>query len=85
MVTRSDGPWGRVLALMAPLKGRALGDIFSFGAEDVLLGGTTLQGLAWRVRREFFSVLEEQDRRLDPSGWSVLSDWKDRFFKAFGR
>ncbi|EFC91305.1 metal dependent phosphohydrolase [Dethiosulfovibrio peptidovorans DSM 11002] len=85
MVTRSDGPWGRVLALMTPLKGRALGDIFSFGAEDVLLGGTTLQGLAWRVRREFFSVLGKDDKRLDPSGWSVLSDWKDRLLKAFGR
>lgn len=93
MVTRSGkhreipdpkgSPWARVLAMMTSRKGRAPGDVFPFKPEEVLLGASTLKGLAWRITREISGISEDLARRLSPSRWIMSYEWKNRLINAF--
>lgn len=78
-------PWARVLAVMSPKKGRLPGDLFGFSPEEVLLGASTLRGLAWRIARELSMVSEDLATKLNISRWAIHSEWRDRISKAFSK
>lgn len=76
-------PWARVLAVMSSKKGRIPGEVFEFTSDEVLLGATTLRGLAWRVVRELSGVSEDLASRLNTSRWTIHAQWRERIAKAF--
>ena len=93
MITRSGmdherpspkgAPWARVLAVMSSKKGRIPGEVFEFLSDEVLLGATTLRGLAWRVARELSGISEDLASKLSVSRWAIHAQWKERIAKAF--
>ena len=93
MITRSGmdhekpspkgSPWARVLAVMSSRKGRIPGEVFEFTSDEVLLGATTLRGLAWRVARELSGISEDLANRLNTSRWAIHAQWRERIAKAF--